>query len=109
MSPKWRPKLNFRRTCLPALAMPKPLKNQWEFGDLFATPAAAKSPAPPLLVTPPAPSKIVAKQVFSVTELTTHVKRLLESQIGTIHVTGEITNFRCYPSGHFYFTLKDNQ
>lgn len=89
--------------------MPKPLKNQWEFGDLFATPPPAKSPVAPPLGTPLASSLIVAKRVFSVTELTTHVKRLLESQIGTIHVTGEITNFRCYPSGHFYFTLKDNQ
>ncbi len=87
----------------------KPLKNQWEFGDLFAPIPTPQSPTPLQVPTPPAAEPKVAPRVFSVTELTGVVKRLLESQIGTILVTGEITNFRKYPSGHFYFTLKDKQ
>jgi exodeoxyribonuclease VII large subunit len=45
--------------------------------------------------------------VLSVSELTTQVKRLIEQHIGTVWVTGEITNFRAQSSGHCYFTLKD--
>ena len=40
-------------------------------------------------------------------ELTSQVKRLLEGQVGTIWVTGEVTNLRAQSSGHRYFTLKD--
>jgi exodeoxyribonuclease VII large subunit len=45
--------------------------------------------------------------VLSVSELTTQVKRLLEKQIGSVWVSGEITNLRTQSSGHIYFTLKD--
>jgi exodeoxyribonuclease VII large subunit len=46
-------------------------------------------------------------KALSVTELTQRLKALLESQIGTVWVEGEISNFRRYGSGHCYFTLKD--
>ena len=45
--------------------------------------------------------------MLTVSELTSQVKRLVEQQIGTIWVTGEITNLRQQSSGHVYFTLKD--
>jgi exodeoxyribonuclease VII large subunit len=45
--------------------------------------------------------------VLSVSELTTQVKRLLEKQVGSVWVTGEVTNLRAQSSGHIYFTLKD--
>ncbi len=67
--------------------MPKPAKSQWNFGELF--PAAE------------------TRRVFSVSELTGQVKRLLEQQLGQVWVTGEITNLRAQNSGHIYFTLKD--
>jgi exodeoxyribonuclease VII large subunit len=67
--------------------MAKPSKSQWDFGELF-TPEQTR-------------------RVLSVSELTTQVKRLLEQQVGTVWVTGEITNFRAQASGHCYFTLKD--
>jgi len=68
--------------------MSKPAKSQWNFGELFPTEPT--------------------RRVLSVSELTTQVKRLLEKQIGTIWVSGEITNFRLQgSSGHIYFTLKD--
>lgn len=47
------------------------------------------------------------RQVWTVSQLTTTVKRLLESQVGRVWVTGEVTNLRAQSSGHLYFTLKD--
>jgi hypothetical protein len=40
-------------------------------------------------------------------ELTAQVRRLLEKQVGSVWVSGEITNLRAQSSGHIYFTLKD--
>ena len=50
-------------------------------------------------------------KVFTVTEINRIVKNLLESQrdFANIQVQGELSNFRCYPSGHCYFNLKDKQ
>ncbi len=68
--------------------MSKSSKSQWDFGELFA------------------PEQ--TRRVLTVSELTTQVKRLLEKQIGTLWVSGEISNFRWQSSsGHIYFTLKD--
>lgn len=46
---------------------------------------------------------------YTVTRLNNEIKRLLESHPGlrSIAVAGEISNFRPHPSGHCYFTLKD--
>jgi exodeoxyribonuclease VII large subunit len=44
---------------------------------------------------------------LSVWELTAQVKRLLEKSVGSVWVSGEITNLRAQSSGHIYFTLKD--
>lgn len=45
--------------------------------------------------------------VFSVTELTTQVRESLDAAFGVLWVEGEISNVRRPPSGHLYFTLKD--
>ncbi|MGE5541618.1 MAG: exodeoxyribonuclease VII large subunit [Bacillota bacterium] len=47
--------------------------------------------------------------VLSVTELTRHIKRMLDSdpQLKGVLVKGEISNFKRHSSGHLYFTLKD--
>jgi exodeoxyribonuclease VII large subunit len=45
--------------------------------------------------------------VLSVSELTGRIKETLETRIGTVHVEGEISNFKQQTSGHLYFTLKD--
>jgi exodeoxyribonuclease VII large subunit len=47
------------------------------------------------------------RRVLTVGELTAEVRRLLETQVGQIWVTGEVTNLRAQSSGHIYFTLKD--
>src|SRR5260370_20129637 len=70
--------------------MAKPFKSQWDFGELF-----------------PAETRAPTRKVLSVTELTGQIRRLLETEVGQIWVTGEITNLRLQSSGHIYFTLKD--
>src|SRR5581483_4688574 len=67
--------------------MSKQSKSQWDFGELFPAEQTRK--------------------IFSVGELTEQIRRLLEKQIGSIWISGEVTNFRAQSSGHIYFTLKD--
>ncbi len=67
--------------------MNKTSKSQWNFGELFPTEQT--------------------RRILSVGELTTQIKRLLEKQVGSVWVGGEITNLRAQSSGHIYFTLKD--
>jgi exodeoxyribonuclease VII large subunit len=68
--------------------MPKEVTSQWDFGgELF--PVAA------------------TRRVFTVAQMTSDIRRLLEQNIGQLWVTGEITNCRQQQSGHVYFTLKD--
>ena len=49
------------------------------------------------------------KRALTVTELTAHIKGVLEHDplLDGITVTGEISNYKTYPSGHRYFSLKD--
>ncbi len=64
------------------------MKSQWDFGgELFA------------------PAEV--RRVLSVSEVTTTVRRLIEERVGSVWVTGEVTNFRAQSSGHFYFAIKD--
>jgi exodeoxyribonuclease VII large subunit len=44
---------------------------------------------------------------YTVSEISGAVKRTLESAFGRIRVRGEITELKRYPSGHIYFSLKD--
>ncbi len=47
--------------------------------------------------------------IFSVSELTLHIKRNLESLFASVRVEGEITNLKHQSSGHIYFSIKDAQ
>ncbi len=47
------------------------------------------------------------RKVFTVTELTTGIRDLLESSFTSVWVRGEITGYRPAHSGHLYFALKD--
>ena len=49
--------------------------------------------------------------VWSVSELTRQIKDLLdgESSLQHIYVRGELSNYKVYPSGHHYFTIKDEE
>lgn len=113
--------------------MAKPLKTQWEFGDLFAekpkpnageaaesggvnpvakdaVPAETPPAKPPAVVAkavPAAPAKAAAPTLRTVSELTGVIKRLLEREVSQVLVTGEVTNLRAQASGHVYFSIKD--
>jgi exodeoxyribonuclease VII large subunit len=46
-------------------------------------------------------------KIYSVSEINREIKILLESTFDYLTVMGEISNFKTYQSGHWYFTLKD--
>ncbi len=48
------------------------------------------------------------RHILTVSELTQEIKELLEEKFFDLWVEGEISNFRVPPSGHIYFTLKDD-
>ncbi len=47
------------------------------------------------------------EEAWSVSRLNREVRSCLESGLGTVRVVGEISNLRRQPSGHQYFSLKD--
>lgn len=47
------------------------------------------------------------RKVLSVSQLTNRIKTCLETGIGYVWVTGEVSNLRQPTSGHLYFSLKD--
>jgi exodeoxyribonuclease VII large subunit len=49
------------------------------------------------------------RHIYSVSEVNQLIKSMLdgEPQLGEIFLRGEISNYKLYPSGHHYFTLKD--
>lgn len=51
----------------------------------------------------------MAENIYSVSEINNFIKNILEHemQLRNVQVIGEISNFKRYPSGHCYFTLKD--
>jgi exodeoxyribonuclease VII large subunit len=51
--------------------------------------------------------KDLIRKIYTVSELTDKIKALLEESFPFIWIVGEISNFRTPLSGHFYFTLKD--
>lgn len=47
--------------------------------------------------------------VLSVEQLNLQIKQLLEGQIVSVWIKGEISNFKAHTSGHYYFSLKDDK
>lgn len=50
-------------------------------------------------------------KVLTVSQINFYIKSLLDSAapLNNVYVSGEISNFKSYPSGHMYFTLKDEK
>ncbi len=48
-----------------------------------------------------------SQHVFTIGELNRSARELLESHLGEFWVKGEISDFKRAPSGHLYFTLRD--
>ena len=51
----------------------------------------------------------MARQVLSVTQLNDYIKTRMDADpfLSGVAVRGEISNYKQYPSGHHYFTMKD--
>ncbi len=50
------------------------------------------------------------KQIYTVSQVTKEIKVILESTFGMgVWVEGEVSDFKTYPSGHAYFSLKDSE
>ena len=52
----------------------------------------------------------MAQQVLSVTQLNEYIRTRMDSDpvLSGVAIRGEISNYKVYPSGHHYFTLKDD-
>ena len=51
----------------------------------------------------------MAQQVLSITQINEYIRGKMDSDqlLNQVAVRGEISNYKLYPSGHHYFTLKD--
>lgn len=51
------------------------------------------------------------ERILSVTQLNQYIRTLLDDDpfLSNICVRGELSNYKVYPSGHHYFTLKDSE
>ncbi len=58
----------------------------------------------PLFEPPPAKQR----EVLTVTQLTAHIKQILEESLSLVWVSGEVSDVGRPQSGHIYFTLKDD-
>ena len=52
----------------------------------------------------------MAQQIFSVSQINEHIRNIMDrdSLLAGVAIRGEISNYKVYPSGHHYFTLKDD-
>ena len=52
----------------------------------------------------------MSQQIFSVTQINEHIKSILDRDglFANVAIQGEISNYKMYPSGHHYFTVKDD-
>ena len=52
----------------------------------------------------------MAQQVLSITQINEYIRTVMDGDrlLAGVAVRGEISNYKVYPSGHHYFTLKDD-
>ena len=52
----------------------------------------------------------MSQQIISITQINEYIRSMMDrdSVLGSVAVKGEISNYKVYPSGHHYFTLKDD-
>ena len=70
---------------------------------LFDQPFEDDEPIEPAVSAP----RPLERKIYSVSDLTSGIRGLLEQAFGEIWVEGEISNCKIWNSGHMYFTLKD--
>lgn len=60
----------------------------------------------------PSFKELLSEKIYTVSEITARIKNTIEEEIGFeyVWIAGEVSNFRGnYASGHWYFSLKDNE
>ena len=57
----------------------------------------------------PQPGTVQADRVRTVSEVNAEARFLIEERFRRVWIEGEISNFRPYASGHWYFTLQDDR
>ena len=52
----------------------------------------------------------MSQQVLTITEINEYIRAQMDNDglLRNVAVIGEISNYKIYPSGHHYFTLKDD-
>ena len=52
----------------------------------------------------------MSQQVLSITQVNSYIQNMMDRDglLNAVAVRGEISNYKVYPSGHHYFTLKDD-
>lgn len=53
--------------------------------------------------------KIQESNIYTVSQLTAHIRTSLEEKFSFIWVDGEISNFNAHTSGHYYMIIKDSE
>jgi len=53
----------------------------------------------------------MADKIFSVSELNQYIRSIMDEDplLASVYVRGELSNYKVYPSGHHYFTMKDQE
>jgi len=51
----------------------------------------------------------ISREILSVGDLNRAIAASLEDRFDTVWVSGEVSNFKAYDSGHWYFSLKDQE
>lgn len=54
---------------------------------------------------------MMERKIYDVSQINRYIKDKLDAdaELGSIYVRGELSNYKIYPSGHHYFTLKDSE
>lgn len=49
--------------------------------------------------------------IYTVSQVNEHIKALLDGDatLGGLYIRGELSNYKTYPSGHHYFSMKDSE
>ena len=52
----------------------------------------------------------MTQQILSISQINEYLRRMMDGDrlLCSLAVRGEISNYKVYPSGHHYFTLKDD-
>jgi exodeoxyribonuclease VII large subunit len=79
------------------------------YANIDSTPDIHRDPTPKqrAIMSLATPAQDNERAILSVTQLNRQARQLLETHLSLLWIEGEVSNFSCPSSGHWYFTLKD--